>query len=64
MPFGTLSVENRYELLSKNKVHCERTMVVSGILVLLFWVYFAKLVKEDMQTTWIALEKEVAKIQK
>jgi hypothetical protein len=61
MPVGTLDVENRYEVLPNNKVRCERTMIVSGLLVPLFWIYFAKLVKEDMQATWQALEKEVAK---
>jgi hypothetical protein len=61
MPVGTLDVENRYEVLPNNKVRCERTMIVSGLLVPLFWIHFAKLVKEDMQATWQALEKEVAK---
>jgi hypothetical protein len=61
MPIGTLDVENRYEKLPGNKVRCEKTMIVSGLLVPLFWIHFAKLVKEDMQATWEALEKEVAK---
>lgn len=61
MPVGTLDVENRYEALPEHKVRCERTMIVSGLLVPLFWIYFAKLVKKDMQATWEALEKEVAK---
>jgi len=59
MPVGTLDVENRYESLAGNKVRCEKTMIVSGLLVPLFWIHFAKLVKEDMQATWEALEKEV-----
>lgn len=61
MPVGTLHVENRYEPLADQKVRCERTMIVTGLLVPLFWIYFAKLVKKDMQATWEALEKEVAK---
>lgn len=61
MPVGTLRVTNNYEVLPNNKVHCERIMIVSGFLVPLFWLYFAKLVREDMQSTWIALEKEAKK---
>jgi hypothetical protein len=61
MPVGTLDVENRYEVLPNNKVRCERTMIISGLLVPLFWLHFAKLVKKDMQATWIALEQEVSK---
>jgi hypothetical protein len=61
MPIGTLNVENRYEALPDNKVRCEKTMIVSGLLVLLFWIHFEKVTREDMQATWEALEKEVAK---
>lgn len=61
MAVGTLNVENRYEALANNKVRCERIMIVSGLLIPLFWLYFAKLVKKDMQATWQALEKEISK---
>lgn len=61
MPFGTLQVENRYEALPDNKVRCEKTMIVSGPLVILFWLHFAKVTRADMHATWEALEREVAK---
>jgi hypothetical protein len=62
MLVGTLEVENVYVPLPDNQVRCERTMIVSGLLVPLFWIYFAKLVQEDMQATWIALEQEIMKL--
>jgi hypothetical protein len=64
MPVGTLDIENRYESLPGNTVRCQKTMVVSGLLVPLFWIHFARLVRKDMQATWEALESEVAKQQR
>lgn len=61
MPIGTLEVENRYWALPGHRVRCARTMRVSGLpLRLLFRMHYAKVTRQDMQSTWIALEKQCA----
>ena len=61
MLIGTIEKEVRYEPLPGGKIRCEDIMVVSGALVLLFWLRFERMTREDMQATWAQLEKEVAK---
>jgi Polyketide cyclase / dehydrase and lipid transport len=61
MLIGTIEKEIRYEPLPGGKIRCEDTMFVSGPLRLLFWLRFEKMTREDMQATWVQLEKEVAK---
>lgn len=61
MPIGTLRVQNLYSQTDDGKVLCEKTMQVSGwVLVALFKLHFATKTREDMQATWIALENRVA----
>lgn len=61
MRIGTLEVENRYSVLADNQVKCEKTMQVSGwILVGLFKLHFEAETRKDMHTTWLALEKELS----
>ena len=60
MWLGTLNVENRYTQLPGGQVLCEKTMHVSGwILVTLFKMHFEKVTRQDMQATWAALEKQI-----
>jgi hypothetical protein len=61
MPIGTLKVENIYTELPENKVKCERIIIISGLLVILFWLHFRKETLKDMQATWVALEEEIKK---
>jgi hypothetical protein len=61
MPIGTLKVENRYSQQQDGRVLCEKTMQVSGwILVTLFKLHFETVTRHDMQETWVALEKRLA----
>lgn len=58
MRIGTLEVDNRYTQMSDGQVLCEKTMQVSGwILVTLFKIHFEAETRKDMQATWVALEK-------
>jgi hypothetical protein len=59
---GKLEVEKTYEAVDSEHVRCTKTMVVKGILVPLFWLYFAKITKRDMFLSWEALEKEVDRV--
>ena len=59
---GKLEVEKTYEAVDKEQVRCTKTMVVKGILVPLFWLYFARVTRRDMFLSWEALEKEVARV--
>lgn len=61
MRIGTLKVENRYTPQPDGQVLCEKTMQVSGwILVSLFKLHFETVTRRDMQETWVALEKRLA----
>lgn len=61
MRIGTLKVENRYTPEPDGQVLCEKTMQVSGwILVSLFKLHFETVTRRDMQETWVALENRVA----
>ncbi len=61
MRIGTLKVENHYTPMSNAQVRCEKTMRVSGwILIALFKLYFESETRKDMQATWISLENRIA----
>lgn len=61
MRIGTLRVENRYTPQPDGKVLCEKTMQVSGwVLVALFKLHFEAETRKDMQATWVALEERLA----
>lgn len=60
MRIGTLKVENRYTSLPDSQVLCEKTMQVSGwVLVSLFKLHFEAETRKDMQATWVALEERL-----
>jgi hypothetical protein len=62
MRIGTLEVENRYTSLPDGQVLCEKTMQVSGwVLVALFKLHFEAATRKDMQATWGALEERLAR---
>jgi hypothetical protein len=62
MWIGTLRVENRYTPQPGGKVLCEKHMQVSGwLLIALFKLHFEAATRRDMQATWIALEKRLAR---
>jgi len=61
MWIGTLKVENRYTQMPDGQVLCEKTMQVSGwILVALFKLHFEAETRKDMQATWVALDERLA----
>lgn len=61
MRIGTLEVENRYTQMPDGNVLCQKTMQVSGwILVTLFKLHFETATRKDMQATWIALEQRIS----
>ncbi|MEO0814603.1 MAG: hypothetical protein AAFY60_17210 [Myxococcota bacterium] len=58
MPIGTLKVKNTYVQSEAGKVHCTRTMNVSGwLLIALFKLHYEKATRCDMHETWFALEE-------
>lgn len=61
LPGGKIAGENTYQSLGKDRLRCTRTISVSGPLVPIFWLYFGRIIKRDMYTTWAALEKEIAR---
>lgn len=61
MRIGTLEVENRYTPQPDGQVLCEKTMQVSGwLLVTLFKLHFETVTRRDMHETWVALEERLA----
>jgi Polyketide cyclase / dehydrase and lipid transport len=62
MLIGTIEKEIQYEPLPDGKIRCNDTMFVSGIFLrLLFWLRFEKMTRQDMQATWVQLEREIVK---
>ena len=61
LPGGKLSGESKYEPLVGGRIRCARTVTVTGLLVPLFHLHFARLIRRDMLATWQALEKEAAR---
>jgi Polyketide cyclase / dehydrase and lipid transport len=62
MLIGTIEKEIQYEPLPDGKIRCDDTMFVSGIFLrLLFWLRFEKMTRQDMQATWVQLEREIVK---
>lgn len=60
MRIGTLKVDNLYTAMPDGRVLCEKTMNVSGwILVALFKLHFESATRKDMQATWSALEERL-----
>jgi hypothetical protein len=63
LPGGKLTGENTFESLPDGRIRCTKTVRVYGPLVLLFWLYFGRGIRRDMDKSWTALEQEVARRQ-
>ena len=62
LPGGKISGLTTFEPLENGRVRCTKVVTVTGLLVPLFWVYFGRLIRQDMDRTWAALEREADRL--
>ena len=61
LPGGKLAGENTFKQLEDGRIHCTKTITVTGPLVPLFRFYFGRHIRHDMFVAWVALEGEAAR---
>jgi len=61
LPGGKMAGGNVFEPLGDGRIHCARTIRITGPLVPLFRLYFGPRIRRDMFATWAALEREAAR---
>jgi polyketide cyclase/dehydrase/lipid transport protein len=60
LPGGKITGVNTFAAAEDGRVHCIKTVHVTGPLVPLFRLYFGRKMRKDMLRTWTALESRVA----
>lgn len=61
LPGGKIAGQTTLEPLTEGRVRCTKTVTVTGFLVPLFYLYFGRLIRVDMDRTWAALEREASR---